>query len=172
MSNSLNKRERPENKNIRTIVALEKEALDHRSFGNRISDAITHFSGTLAFIVLHGLWFAVWIMANGGWIPHVAVFDPYPFNFLTLVVSLEAIFLSTFVLMSQNRMASQADRRAQLDLQINLLAEQETTTMLQLLQRIYRHLGVDSETSEKVNQFTKETDIATLVNELDKKLPT
>jgi uncharacterized membrane protein len=172
LSNSLNERERPEKKNIRTIVALEQEVLHNRSFGNRVSDAITHFSGTLAFIVLHGLWFAVWIMANEGWIPHVAVFDPYPFNFLTLIVSLEAIFLSTFVLMSQNRMAYQADRRAHLDLQINLLAEQETTMILQLLQRIYRHLGVDSETSEKVNQFSKETDIHTLVNELDKKLPT
>jgi uncharacterized membrane protein len=172
LSNSLNERERPEKKNIRTIAALEHEVLHNRSFGNRVSDAITHFSGTLAFIVLHGLWFAVWIMVNEGWIPHVAVFDPYPFNFLTLIVSLEAIFLSTFVLMSQNRMAYQADRRAQLDLQINLLAEQETTTILQLIQRIYRHLGVDIDTSEKVNQFTKETDIPTLVNELDKKLPT
>jgi uncharacterized membrane protein len=139
---------------------------------NRVSDAITHFSGTIAFVILHGLWFAIWIAVNLGWTPHVAVFDPYPFNFLTLIVSLEAIFLSTFVLMSQNRMSYQAERRAHLDLQINLLAEQETTAILQLLQRICRHLGLEADTSGKVNQLTQETDVHTLVNELDKKLPT
>ena len=172
LSNSLNERERPEKKNIRTIVALEQEVLHYRSFGNRVSDAITHFSGTIAFVILHTLWFAIWIAANGGWIPSVGVFDPYPFNFLTLIVSLEAIFLSTFVLMSQNRMSYQADRRAHLDLQINLLAEQETTAMLQLIERICRRLGVDTTTSEKVNQLIQETDVHRLVNELDKKLPT
>jgi uncharacterized membrane protein len=173
LSNSLNKIiENPQKKNVRTIVALEEKALHNRSLVNRASDAITHFSGTIAFVILHALWFTLWIAANLGWIPHVVAFDPYPFNFLTLIVSLEAIFLSTFVLMSQNQMSYQADRRSQLDLQINLLAEQETTAILQLLQRICRHLGVDSETSEKINQFTKETDIPTLVNELAKKLPT
>jgi len=172
LSNSFGKRERPEKRNIRTVVDLEQEALHNRSFGNRISDAITHFSGTIAFIVLHAVWFTVWIIANVGRIPYIGVFDPYPFNFLTLIVSLEAIFLSTFVLISQNRMAYQADRRAHLDLQINLLAEQETTTMLQLIERICRHLGVDTTTSEKVNQLSQETDVHTLVSELDKKLPT
>ncbi len=172
MSNSLSKIiENPQKKNIRTIVALEEEALHNRSPVNRVSDAITHFSGTITFVILHALWFVIWIAVNVGWIPNFGIFDPYPFNFLTLLVSLEAIFLSTFVLMSQNRMAYQAERRAHLDLQINLLDEQETTAVLQLLQRICRHLGLGTDPSEKVNQLTQETDVHKLVNELDKKLP-
>jgi len=171
LSDSFDRTEKLEKKNIRTVVALEEEALHNRSLVNRVSDAIMHFSGTIAFVTLHGLWFAAWIAANVGWIPHIGIFDPYPFNFLTLIVSLEAIFLSTFVLMSQNRMSYQADRRAHLDLQINLLAEQETTAILQLLQRMCRHIGLETDTSEKVDQLIKETDVHTLVNELDKKLP-
>lgn len=172
LSNSLSKIiENPQKENIRTIVALEEEALHNRSLVNHVSDAITHFSGTIAFVILHALWFVIWIAVNVGWIPYFGIFDPYPFNFLTLIVSLEAIFLSTFVLMSQNRMAYQAERRAHLDLQINLLDEQETTAVLQLLQRICRHLGLETDPSEKVNQLTRETDVHKLVNELDKKLP-
>ena len=126
----------------------------------------------MSFVIVHVLWFTVWITGNLGMIPGVTPFDPFPCAFLTLIVSLEAIFLSTFVLMSQNRMSHQADKRAHLDLQINLLAEQEATMMLQMLQRICRHLGLETETSdEEVRQLIKETDVHTLVNELEKKLP-
>jgi len=118
------------------------------------------------------LWFAAWLIENLGLIPGVAPFDPYPFNFLTLIVSLEAIFLSTFVLMSQNRMSHLADKRAHLDLQINLLAEQETTIMLQMLQQICHHLGIEAATTtEEIQRLGKKTDIHTLVNELEKKVP-
>jgi len=172
LENYLNKGEKPEQRNIRTIVAVEQEALQSRSLTDRISDGIARFSGSVSFVILHIFWFAGWIIANLSLIPGVAPFDPYPFNFLTLIVSLEAIFLSTFVLMSQNRMSHQADKRAHLDLQINLLAEQETTIMLQMLQRICRHLGLEAVTTiEEVQQLGKKTDIHTLVTELEKKLP-
>ena len=171
-ASSLGKGERPEQQNIRAIVAVEQEALHSRSLADRLGDAITRFSGSVSFIVLHVLWFAAWIIENLGLIPGVAPFDPYPFNFLTLVVSLEAIFLSTFDLMSQHRMSHQADKRAHLDLQINLLAEQETTIILQMLQRICHHLGIETATTkEEAQQLGKKTDIHTLVNELEKKLP-
>jgi uncharacterized membrane protein len=170
--NTLGTGEKPEQQNIRAIVAVEQEALYNRSVADRVSDAITRFSGSTSFILSHVLWFAAWTIENLGLIPSVAPFDPYPFNFLTLIVSLEAIFLSTFVLMSQNRMSHQADKRAHLDLQINLLAEQETTIILQMLQRICHHFGIEAATTkEEVQQLGEKTDIPTLVNEIEKKLP-
>jgi uncharacterized membrane protein len=81
-------------------------------------------------------WFTGWLVINTGHLFRFKPFDPYPFSFLTLVVSLEAIFLTVFVLMSQNRMARQADKRAHLDLQVDLLAEQELTVILYLLRAI------------------------------------
>lgn len=166
------KSEKPEQKNIQAIAALEQEALHSRSLADCISDEITRFSGSMFFSILHALWFSAWIAENTGIIPGTTPFDPFPFNFLTLLVSLEAIFLSAFVLMSQNRFSRQADKRAHLDLQINLLAEQEATVMLQLLQKICLRLGITEElSSEEVHQLVRKTDVHTLVTELDKKLP-
>ena len=84
-------------------------------------------------VYLHAVWFIVWITINLRWIPGVKPFDPFPFGLLTMIVSLEAIFLSTFVLVSQNRMTVLADKRADLDLQINLLSEYEVTRILTLV---------------------------------------
>ena len=99
-------------------------------------------------------------------------FDPFPFGFLTLVVSLEAIFLSVFVLMSQNRMTRQADKRAHLDLQIDLLAEQELTTILHMLRALCAKHGVDVDVpNERMRQQLKDTDVHTLASTLDKRLP-
>src|SRR5207249_1655562 len=110
-----------------------------------ISDSITRFAGSSLFIVLHIIWFTVWIILNLGSVHIIHSFDPYPFTFLTMVVSLEAIFLSIFVLISQNRMAHQADRRAHLDLQINLLAEQENTMMLRMLETLCERHGIKTQ---------------------------
>jgi uncharacterized membrane protein len=164
--------ERPEQQNINTIARLEHETLHTRSFANRISDTITRFSGSMVFILLHLLWFAAWILENEGVIPGTAPFDPFPFNFLTLIVSLEAIFLSTFVLMSQNHMSQQADKRAHLDLQINILAEQESTLTLRLVQLICTRLGIEAEApNEKIQQLSHKTDVHALLTELEKRLP-
>jgi len=172
LRNSPGQRENPEQRNIQAVVALERKGLYSRSLSDRISDAITQFSGSMFFIVIHALWFTAWIAENTGVIPGTTPFDPFPFNFLTLLVSLEAIFLSTFVLMSQNRFSRQADKRAHLDLQINLLAEQEATVMLQLLHKICVHLGITEElSSEELRQLVRKIDVQTLVNELEKKLP-
>jgi uncharacterized membrane protein len=102
----------------------------------------------------------------------VELFDPFPFPFLTLLVSLEAIFLSMFVLMSQNRMSRQADKRAHLDLQIDLLAEQELTTILRMLRALCVQQGVRvSIPSERMREQLKDTDVHTLASTLDKRLP-
>ena len=128
-------------RNVEQVARLEREALARRGISDRIVDAISAFCGTTAFVWVHVVWFAGWIIANTA--PHVRHFDPFPFQFLTLVVSLEAILLSTFILISQNRQGLIAERRNHLDLQINLLAEQESTKTLVLLARIARKLGVD-----------------------------
>ena len=109
---------------------------------------------------------------NTGNLPVVPPFDPFPFNFLTLLVSLEAIFLSLFVLMSQNRMVRQADKRAHLDLQIDLLAEQELTATLHMLKALCAKLEVDvSIPDERVRAMLNETDVHKLASDLDDRLP-
>ncbi len=165
-------KETPEQQNINTIAGLEYETLQARSMADRISDVITRFFGSMIFVLLHLVWFTAWILENIGVIPGTIPFDPFPFNFLTLVVSLEAIFLSTFVLMSQNRMNQQADKRAHLDLQINLLAEQESTLTLRLVQKICTQLGIKAEVSnEQVQQLSHKTDVHSVLTEIDKQLP-
>ena len=111
----------PAARNIETIAALEREALHDRSRLDRLTDAVTAAAGSPLFIIAHAIWFATWIAVN---VMGAHPFDPYPFGLLMLAVSLEAIFLSAAVLMTQNRMQRQADKRAHLDLQVNLLAEQ------------------------------------------------
>jgi uncharacterized membrane protein len=133
--------------NIQTILELRTRALEARSAQERISDGITTFSGRMSFLYLHTIWFGVWIIVNLGW-TGFNPFDPYPFGLLTMIVSLEAIFLATFVLISQNRTAAEADHRADLDLQINLLTEHEITRVLRLLDAIGRKLEVDVTDSE------------------------
>ena len=128
--------------NVRTIVELEETAKANRDKTDRMADVIARFCGSFTFVWVHLIWFIGWIVVNT--IPNLPKFDPYPFTFLTLIVSLEAIFLSTFILISQNHDARISERRNHLDLQINLLTEQENTRMLKLLQHIAEKVGANS----------------------------
>ena len=107
-----------------------------RSNQDRVADAITRFAGSMSFVYLHVGWFAVWIVLNAGLVGSALVFDDFPFGLLTMIVSLEAIFLSTFVMISQNREATRAEVRANLDFETNLTAEV-------LVRAIAKHTGVD-----------------------------
>jgi uncharacterized membrane protein len=159
-------------RNIRAIARLENEALHQRSLTDRVSDSITRLAGSSVFILVHIIWFTIWIILNLGRVPAIHPFDPYPFTFLTMVVSLEAIFLSIFVLISQNRMAHQGDRRAHLDLQINLLAEQENTMMLRMLESLCERQGIKTESLKKeIESLFEKTDVHALMHELEKQLP-
>jgi uncharacterized membrane protein len=161
-----------EKRNIETIALLEEEALRERSLINRVSDVVTRFAGSGMFIVLHVIWFVAWILLNTNAIGEIQPFDPFPFTFLTMLVSLEAIFLSIFVLVSQNRITRQGDRRAHLDLQINLLAEQENTMMLHMLRSICEHHGIRPESpSEDAKSLFKRTDLEKLMRDLHDQLP-
>jgi uncharacterized membrane protein len=158
--------------NVAAIAALEAEALGHRSAAERLADRIASMTGTLWFALVHAGWFGAWLLVNGGFVPGVRPFDPFPFSFLTLVVSLEAIFLTIFVLMSQNGMGRRADRRTQLDLQINLLAEQESTRTVDLLQRIADHPRVPIERTPAEGSLARPTNIQDVVSTLERTLPT
>jgi uncharacterized membrane protein len=156
-------------KNIETILKLEKENLKSRSTAEHIATKVTTFAGSTVFILLHAAWFGGWILLNVGIVPGIRPFDPFPFSFLTLVVSLEAIFLTLLVLMSQNRMTKEADKRANIDLQINMLDEQETTMILRMVQKITRHLGLKEEINESLKELSEETDVNRVSQSLDEK---
>jgi uncharacterized membrane protein len=154
-------------RNIETITRLEDAAKARRTMPERVADGITRFCGSMTFVWLHAIWFGLWIPANV-WLPPRQRFDPFPFGFLTLVVSLEAIFLSTFILISQNRQRAMDERRAQLDLQVNLLSEQENTKMLELLERIGKKLGVDVSNDPEVQVLEEATRPGKLLKQIDK----
>jgi uncharacterized membrane protein len=163
------RRDAPEAFNIHAVVELERETRRERSRLERFTEAVSDAAGTSWFVLIHVVWFVIWIVVNAR--PHA--FDPYPFNLLTLAVSLEAIVLTSFVLMTQNWMTNQADRRAHLDLQVNLLAEQELTAILRAVCLIARKVGVDvAEADPRIEQLLQRTDVNRLASELDKELAT
>lgn len=140
-------------RNIGIIELLRREAEDARGFQDRFADWITAWSGSMGFLFIHLAWFGGWIVCNMGLVPGVKPFDPYPFGLLTMVVSLEAIFLATLVLISQNRQAQQSDQREGLDLQIDLLAEYEITRMLRLVDKMAEKMGIEDAFDEEIDQL-------------------
>jgi len=143
-------------RNIRTIIHLRTKAARERSLQGRIADTITSFSGRMIFAYVHIFWFGIWILLNTGRFG-VSAFDPFPYGLLTMVVSLEAIFLSTFVLISQNRISEETERRADLDLHIGLLTEHELTRVLQMLDAIQDKLGIVDHANSDLADLEMET---------------
>jgi uncharacterized membrane protein len=154
--------------NLDAIREWERAALASRSRVERLSDRITRVVAGGPALMLHVLWYAGWLVVNSGLLPGVPIFDPFPFPLLTTAVSLEAIFLSLFVLASQNRLAQQSDKRAHLDLQIDLLAEREMTAVLQILQDLAKHFDVEvTVRPEQVGDLARETDVPGLAVRVD-----
>jgi uncharacterized membrane protein len=143
-------------RNIRTIIQLRMKADHDRSIQERIADTITAFSGHMGFVYVHVVWFAAWILLNTGELG-IQPFDPFPYGLLTMVVSLEAIFLATFVLISQNRLSEEADRRTDLALQIGLVTEHELTRVLQMLDAIQDKLGIANDADSDLADLEMET---------------
>jgi uncharacterized membrane protein len=138
-------------KNIELICQLEKLANAKRSRTDRLAAAISRFVGSMGFVYVHVIWFGAWIalgLLPG--VPEAWKVDPFPFTFLTFVVSLEAIFLSTFILISQNHEERLARRRNHLDLQINLLSEQENSQILKMLEAIERRLQIPGDPRARI----------------------
>jgi uncharacterized membrane protein len=165
-------------KNIRTIIHLRTKVAHERSLQDRLADAITSFSGRMIFAYLHIVWFGGWILLNTGWLG-VPAFDPFPYGLLTMIVSLEAIFLSTFVLISQNRLGKETERHADLNLQIGLLTEHELTRVLQMLDAIQNKLEIVEHRESELADLEMETrpeDVLAEIHrlqeiELSKKVP-
>ena len=151
--------------NVSTVVELERAALAERCRSDVIADAISDFCGSMKFLVVHIVWYGAWILWNT--LSPMERFDPYPFGFLTFVVSLEAIFLSTFILISGNRKARLDERRNHLDLQIDLLAEQENTTMLSLLKQIAQKHGIDPNQDPSLAVLEQATQPEKLIEQID-----
>jgi len=160
----------PADRGIRDIANLERHAVQARSRLDHAAGIITHWAASGFALLLHTAWFGLWIVLNSGLFP-ITPFDPFPYSFLTMIVSLEAIFLTLFVLIAQNRMSLEADRRAELDLQINLLAEKESTMVLRILHDISSHLGMNTKASKDLKELLKETQVEELAKKLEKALP-
>jgi uncharacterized membrane protein len=155
-------------RNIRALVAERRRLDASQPRQYRIADAITRFTGSMRFVYLHVLLFGGWIVVNLGWIPGVKPFDPFPFVMLAMWASVEAIFLSTFVLISQNRMAELADKRADLDLQVNLLAEHEITRLIQMVDAIGKHLEVREGREDDLEELKLDVEPEQVLHELEK----
>jgi uncharacterized membrane protein len=154
-------------RNIWTILRLRLKASKERHLADRVADAITDFSGQLAFVYIHIIWFSAWVLFNSGRFG-IKPFDPFPYGFLTMVVSLEAIFLSTFVLISQNRFSEEAESRANLSLQIGLLTEHEVTRCLQMLDAIQDKIGIENDEDSTLADLEMETKPEDVLAEIDR----
>ncbi len=143
-------------RNIRALLERRRQEEQDASWQDRLARRITFFTGSLRFVYLHLALFGLWVVINLPWVrlPH---FDP-TFVVLAMVASVEAIFLSTFILISQNRMQAQDEKRAELDLQISLLAEHEITQAIQLLDAIAERLGINRGQDLKVDEAKQDVD--------------
>ena len=160
-------------RNIRTIIHLRQKAAGERNLQDRMADAITSFSGRMVFVYVHVVWFGVWVLLNTGWLGG-RPFDPFPYGLLTMVVSLEAIFLSTFVLISQNRLSEETEHRADLHLHIGLLTEHELTRVLQMLDAIQDKLGIENDADSELADLEMETrpeDVLAEIARLQQRMP-
>jgi uncharacterized membrane protein len=152
-------------RNIEVVRKLEEAANEQRTTSERVARMIARFCGSMTFVWVHVIVFSGWIALN--LVPGAKHIDPFPFTFLTFMVSLEAIFLSTFILISQNQDTRISERRNHLDLQINLLSEQENTKMLMLLQAIAEKLGAEIEPDDDVTVLAQETELEKVVAQIE-----
>jgi uncharacterized membrane protein len=151
--------------NVERILKLEAAAKGKRTRSDLVAEAIANFCGSMVFVWVHVGWFGVWILLN--LIPGLPHIDPFPFTFLTLVVSLEAIFLSTFILISQNHDTRMSERRNHLDLQINLLSEQENTRMIGMLRAIADKIGADVPQDPDLQALSEVTEPERLARQIE-----
>ena len=136
---------------------LKMESVD-RTAAEHIADGVAAFTGSIFFVWLHIVWFAFWLIFNLPWWGFEPL-DPFPFPMLTMIVSLEAIFLSAFILMSENSQGRLADRRARVHLQVDIIAEREITKLLELVVDIHARLEIHKATDVELQGMQKATDI-------------
>ena len=159
----------PSSSNIAAVAKLERESERRKSRFDRVIDGVRAIAGSPYFIIFHAGWISAWIFYNRG----SRAFDPFPFSFLNMTVAVEAIVLSSFVLMAQDRMTREADRRAHLNLQVDLLAEQELTAILRVVVAIAERAGIDVKTEvPEIERLRAHTDVHKLAMSLERQLGT
>lgn len=153
-------------RNISTLVARRRSEVRRQSLGDRVAERIGRFAGSMTFVYLHLALFGAWVVVNAGLLP-LPRFDP-TFVKLATLASVEAIFISTFVLVTQNRMAAEAEKRADLDLQISLLAEHEVTRLIRLTSGIAERLGVDTSHTPELPELERDVDPEQVLDRLER----
>ena len=153
-------------RNIAAMAQVRAEAERRRTVQDKLADSITRFAGTMWFVYIHAMIYGAWIVINLGWVPAVEPFDE-TFVALAMVASVEAIFLSTFILISQNRMTALADRRAELDLQISLLTEHELTRLIELVDAVAAKVGVEAKPPD-LDETKRDVRPEAVVREIEK----
>src|ERR1700732_5450737 len=157
---------------VDSLARQEEEALAGSSSSERLADAVGGFAGSLSFVMLHLVLLIVWLLVNSGKIPRARPFDPYPFALLGVIVAVEAVVLSSFILMRQNRMMGRGARRDHLNLQVDLLAEKEITKVLQMARAICEHMGLQHiMADQEIRELSQNTSIESLSQTLEDRLP-
>lgn len=154
-------------RNIEALLEVQQQYEEARSKDERAADRITAFVGTMRFVYLHAALFDGWILLNLGVIPGIKPFDPFPFVRLAMWASVEAIFLSTFVLISQNRMMALAEKRSELDLQVSLLAEHEVTRQIHMVDALSRRLGMSEPTDAEIQELKEDVAPEAVLKEIE-----
>jgi uncharacterized membrane protein len=153
-------------RNIEALVAHRQEEEGSRGAGERIADGVTRFTGNLFFVSIHLIILALWFLINVGWLPRIPRFDP-SFAILASVASVEALFLATFVLITQKRMAALADKRAELDLQISLLSEHEITRLITLITAMAERMGLDMAQDPELAELSQDVAPEQVIEKLE-----
>ena len=157
---------------IDSIVKQEEKALERRSSSERFADGVGLFAGSLPFVLFHLILLLVWLLVNCGEIRGIRPFDPFPFSLLGMIVAMEAVILSSFILMRQNRMMRRGELRDHLNLQVDLLAEKEITKVLQMVRAICGHMGLqDIIVDKEIRELSQTTSIESLSQTLEDRLP-
>ncbi len=152
------------------FYSLKAEADIQRTLSDKIADDIVRIFGSFWFALLHVIWFTIWILVNIDVVPGIVVFDPYPFGLLTMFVSLEAIFLSIFVLISQNRAQKIADLREEISLQVTTQSEKEVTETLRIVDALARHLQVKIPHPQTAKNYEQDLDSGELKRQIEKEI--
>lgn len=158
------------NASRRMIKSMKTKADAKRTISEKIADGIAKYSGSLTFLAFNIIWFLFWILINLGVIPGVKAFDPYPFGLLTMIVSLEAIILATFVLIAQNRQDQVDDLREEVDLQVDIITEQELTKLLRILTIFLEKNGFDFKNDKELESMLKVTNMEKIETALEKQI--
>jgi uncharacterized membrane protein len=154
-------------RNIGALVERRHAEAAARNRQDRVADAISRVTGSMTFVYLHLVVFGLWIVVNLGWIPGLPRFDE-SFVVLAMVASVESIFVSTFVLITQNRMAALADRRADLDLQVSLLSEHEITRLITLTTAMAAHMGLEEAHAPELDELSRDVAPEHVLDEIER----